>query len=381
MEKEYLLWLVMALGAGNPQITELISRFGSGEAVYRAFRDNTALAGREAAERAASVTLEEARERLTSLEARGIRTVPIGGAFYPEPLKRLENPPCLLFVKGNVRLLSGKLLSTAGSRDITPYTLETQDRLCTRLCQKYTLVSSLSYGCDELSAVCALRARRPFVEILPCGFDHEYPDGSRVLRGLLLKNGGCSVTEQLLEAKPNQGAFLRRARIIGGISKALVIFQAGTQSGALKAAEYAGRVFFLPPHNVFAKEYAGTAGFVRAGASVLFDENDLLPVYQGEYRPNPIRLPKKSLPKAPSEAVASVPKVSKPKAPEKESFDSELHYSVYRKFAESGEPITFDEIFDAIPCELAYLNEVLLDLELSGLLRPLKGGKYEICES
>lgn len=245
MEKEYLLWLVMALGAGNPQITELISRFGSGEAIYRAFRDNTALAGREAAERAASVTLEEARERLTSLEAREIRTVPIGGAFYPEPLKRLENPPCLLFVKGNVRLLSGKLLSTAGSRDITPYTLETQDRLCTRLCQKYTLVSSLSYGCDELSAVCALRARRPFVEILPCGFDHEYPDGSRVLRGLLLKNGGCSVTEQLPEAKPNQGAFLRRARIIGGISRALVIFQAGTQSGALKAAEYAGRVFFF----------------------------------------------------------------------------------------------------------------------------------------
>lgn len=378
MEKEYLLWLVMALGAGNPQITELLSRFGSGEAVYRAFRDNTSLAGREAVERAAGVTLEEARERLLSLEARGIHTIPIGGAFYPEPLKWIENPPCLLFARGNVRLLSGRLLSTAGSRDITPYTIEVQERLCTRLCQKYTLVGSLSYGCDELSAICALRAKRPFVEILPCGFDHEYPDGSRVLRRLLLKNGGCAVTELLPETKPAPGTFLRRARLVGGISKALLIFQAGTKSGALKAAEYAGRVFFLPPHNIFAKEYAGTARFVRAGASILFDEKDLLPVYDGEYRPNPIKPPKKAVPKATPESAAPAPKEKETDLPEKESFDSELHELVYRKIAENGEPISFDRIFDEIPCELAYLNEILLDLELSDLIRPLHGGMFTV---
>lgn len=380
MEKEYLLWLVMALGAGNPQITELLSRFGSGEAVYRAFRDNTSLAGREAVERAAGVTLEEARERLLSLESRGIHTIPIGGAFYPEPLKWIENPPCLLFARGNVRLLSGKLLSTAGSRDITPYTIEVQERLCTRLCQKYTLVGSLSYGCDELSAICALRAKRPFVEILPCGFDHEYPDGSRVLRGLLLKNGGCAVTELLPETKSAPGTFLRRARLVGGISKALLIFQAGTKSGALKAAEYAGRVFFLPPHNIFAKEYAGTARFVRAGASILFDEKDLLPVYDGEYRPNPIKPPKKAVPKAAPESAAPAPKEKETDLPEKESFDSELHELVYRKIAENGEPISFDRIFDEIPCELAYLNEILLDLELSDLIRPLHGGMFTVYE-
>ncbi len=380
MEKEYLLWLVMALGAGNPQITELLSRFGSGEAVYRAFRDNTSLAGREAVERAAGVTLEEARKRLLSLEARGIHTIPIGGAFYPEPLKRIENPPCLLFARGNVRLLSGKLLSTAGSRDITPYTIEVQERLCTRLCQKYTLVGSLSYGCDELSAICALRAKRPFVEILPCGFDHEYPDGSRVLRGLLLKNGGCAVTELLPETKSAPGTFLRRARLVGGISKALLIFQAGTKSGALKAAEYAGRVFFLPPHNIFAKEYAGTARFVRAGASILFDEKDLVPVYDGEYRPNPIKPPKKAVPKAAPEFAAPAPKEKETDLPEKESFDSELHELVYRKISENGEPISFDRIFDEIPCELAYLNEILLDLELSDLIRPLHGGMFAIYE-
>lgn len=380
MEKEYLLWLVMALGAGNPQITELLSRFGSGEAVYRAFRDNTSLAGRDAVERAAGVTLEEARERLLSLEAKGIHTVPIGGAFYPEPLKRIENPPCLLFARGNVRLLSGKLLSTAGSRDITPYTIEVQERLCTRLCQKYTLVGSLSYGCDELSAICALRAKRPFVEILPCGFDHEYPDGSRVLRGLLLKNGGCAVTELLPETKSAPGTFLRRARLVGGISKALLIFQAGTKSGALKAAEYAGRVFFLPPHNIFAKEYAGTARFVRAGASILFDEKDLVPVYDGEYQPNPIKPPKKAVPKAAPESAAPAPEEKETDPPEKESFDSELHELVYRKIAENGEPISFDRIFDEIPCELAYLNEILLDLELSDLIRPLHGGMFTVYE-
>ncbi|MCM1335292.1 MAG: DNA-protecting protein DprA [Bacteroides sp.] len=385
MDKLYLLWLVMALGAGDPLIAELISRFGSGEAVYRAFRENTALAGREAAEHAAAITLDEAGERLAALEARGIKLVPIGSAFYPEPLTRLENPPCLLFVRGNEQVLGGKLLSTAGSRDITPYTMEVEDRLCARLCRRYTLVGSLSYGCDALSCLCALKAHRPFVEILPCGFDHEYPEGSRVLRDQLLRLGGCIVTELLPETKPTQGAFRRRARIVGGISRALLIFQAGTQSGALSAAEYAGRVFFLPPHNIFAKEYAGTAAFVRAGASLLFDERDLADAYIGEYRPKPIAVPRRS---APSEKRASGEAAFSPDAakapperalPARETFDSELHYLVYQKIAESAEPIPFDLIFWEVSCEIANLNEILLDLELSDLIRPLRGGRFEVC--
>lgn len=378
MEKQYLLWLVMALGAGDPLISELLSRFGSGAAVYRAFRDNASLAGREAVERAEAVKLEDAQALLGTLEARGIRVVPIGSVFYPEPLKQIENPPCLLFVLGNERLLGGKLLSTAGSRDITPYTMAVQDRLCERLCQKYTLVSSLSYGCDELSCLCAIKARRPFVEILPCGFDHEYPQGSRVLRNQLLKHGGCVVTELLPETKPTQGSFRRRSRIVGGISRALLIFQAGTQSGALTAAEYAGRLFFLPPHNIFAKEYAGTAAFVRAGAELLFDERDLSSAYVGEYRPNPISIPRKSPPKAKTEATKKAPERV---FPPREQFDSELHYLVYKKIADSGEPIPFDLIFEEVSCEIANLNEILLDLELSDLIRPLRGGRFEICEA
>lgn len=381
MEKQYLLWLVMALGAGDPLIAELLTRFGSGAAVYRAFRDNCSLAGREAVERAAAVTIEDAQALLTSLEARGIRLVPIGSVFYPEPLKRIENPPCLLFVRGNERILAGKLLSTAGSRDVTPYTMAAQDRLCERLCRKYTLVSSLSYGCDQLSCLCAIKARRPFVEILPCGFDHEYPQGSRVLRDQILRLGGCIVTELLPETKPTQGSFRRRARMIGGISRALLIFQAGTQSGALTAAEHAGHLFFLPPHNIFAKEYAGTAAFVRAGAKLLFDEKDLSSAYVGEYRPNPIALPRKAAPKEKPEKPQAPKKAPERVLPPREQFDSELHYLVYKKIADSGEPIPFDLIFEEVSCEIANLNEILLDLELSDLIRPLRGGRFEACEA
>ncbi len=373
MDKLYCLWLVLAFGAGNPLITELLTRFGSAHEVYRAFQENRALAGREAAEKAASVSEEQAAALLETLKDRGIFVLPISGLFYPEPLKQIENPPCVLFVRGNYRLLSGRLLSTAGSRDITNYTMAAQEKLCARLCRRYTLVSTLSHGCDELSCLCAIKNRCACAEILPCGFDHEYPQGSRVLREQILRCGGCIVTEFLPETKPSFSSFRRRARIVGGISRALLIFQAGTQSGALTAAEYAGKVFFLPPHNIFAKEYAGTAAFVRAGAGLLLDERDLSPVYIGKYRPERLTLPKNT--RKPAAEVKKAPPKEEPSA---EQFDSQLHYRVYKMIADSTEPPLFDRIFDDMSCGISELNEILLDLELSDHIRPIAGGRYSV---
>ncbi len=375
MDKQYWLWLIMAFGAGSPVISELVRRFGSAREVYGAFAENRALAGRDAAEKAASVTAEDAEELLKRLEDRGMHVVSLNDMYYPKRLRELDNPPCVLFVRGNYRLLSGRLLSTAGSRDITGYTMRAQEWLCGRLCRRYTLVSSLSFGCDELACLCAVKNKRPCIEVLPCGFDHEYPKGSRVLREQIFLNGGCIVSEYLPETKPANPNFRRRARIIGGISKALLIFQAGAQSGALAAAEYAGKVFFLPPHDIFAKQYAGAAIFVRAGARLLFSERDIAEVYDGEYAAEPVKAVR-------PEARKIAPKTEKPRENKEiscEQFDTELHWNVYRKIAESSLPIVFDNIFAEFSCDISDFNEILLDLELSGYIRPISGGRYEVC--
>ena len=113
MEK-YYLWLVMAFGGASPEVSELLRRFETAEKVYAAFKGNYAAAGPALAEKAALITLEQAEKRLYSLSREGISLATIESDCYPKRLKDKENPPYLLFVRGNPKLLKGKLLSASG---------------------------------------------------------------------------------------------------------------------------------------------------------------------------------------------------------------------------------------------------------------------------
>lgn len=370
--KQYYLWLVLAFGAGNPLINELLERFETPKSAYEAIRSNCAAIGTVNNMLAEKTDISEAEEMLSGLFKRGIDVITYDDEKYPTRLRDLENPPCLLFAAGNTDLLTKKLVSTSGSRAATNYTLYAQDKICRELYKDYVLVSSLSGGCDSMTCLCAIKNSGGFIEVLPCGFDYEYPRDSRTLRYQLLSLGGCVITEYPPSVKPNQAAFVRRSRIIGGISGALLVFQAGIDSGALLPANYSHAAFFLPPHNVFLKDYAGAAAAVRAGARLFYDKSDIDAAFSDDFVPTNVKLERRLKPRTPKIAKNRVKK----QAVKEYAFETELEKAVYSKIAARDEPVLIDDIYSGMECEISELYEILLDLEITGKILSYPGSRY-----
>lgn len=383
--KQYYLWLILAFGAGNPLIPELLDRFGSPKAAYDAIRSNSAPIGEANHAHAEKTTLSEAETLLVRLGERGISFITRDDRRFPERLLKIENPPCALFAAGNASLLTQKLVSTAGSRAVTNFTLSVQDRICRELSSDYVLVSSLSGGCDSMTCLCAIKNATSFIEVLPCGFDYEYPRYSRTLRYQLLTQGGCVITEYPPSVKPTPATFVRRSRIIGGISGALIVFQAGIDSGALLPANYSSAPFFLPPNDIFAKEYAGAVAAVRAGAALYYDKSDIDAAFEEDYKPVKIHLERRQKTAAPR-GRAKKEETEKKKDPKTETkkekqtaefeFANDLQSEIYKKLAAAEEPMSVDVLFSGLECEITDLYETLLDLELVGAVQPCAGNRY-----
>lgn len=385
--KQYYLWLVLTFGAGNPLITDLLGKLENPKAVYDAIHSNSIAIGDSNHTLAEKTPIEEAEKMIFTLEEKGFSIITLDDRRYPEQLRKIDNPPCLLFAAGNAELLTKKLVSTAGSRAVTNYTLSVQNRICRELSEDYVLVSSLSGGCDTMTCLCAIKDGTSFIEVLPCGFDYEYPRDSRVLRYQLLAQGGCVITEYPPFVKPSPPCFVRRSRIIGGISGALLVFQAGIDSGALLPVNYSPAPFFLPPHDVFAKEYAGAVAAVRAGAALYYDKSDIDEAFNENYTPVKIHLERR-------QTKSITPKIAKHKRTgnakendektEKEvkkkhedfQFTSDLQATIYKRLAEIGEPTTVDGLIGSLDCEMSDLYETLLDMELLGAVEACAGNRF-----
>lgn len=383
--KKYYLWLIMVFGAGNPDINELLTRFGTAEEIYRAFKNNCAAAGRDYAEKAEKITLEEAEKLTADIESKDIRIITIEDEIYPEALKSTENPPAVFFARGNTDLLGTKLLTIGGTRRATEYTIAAETKICEELCREYTLVASLCAGCEQLACLSAIKQSRGCIEALPCGHDYEYPAGSAVMRRQILMNGGCIISEFLPETKSSNANYLKRARIAGGISKAMIVFQAGANSGSLNAAKYSPALFFIPPEDVFSGKYSAAVSGVRNGARLYLSPSSLKPVYEEEYKPKRIKFDrtasahkKDESPKISEEIKVPAPKDGKTEIPEQDSrFESENHAKVYRLISEKDEAVTFDEIFRNLDGDISDVSEILLDLEIEGKIKAVAGNRYE----
>lgn len=384
--KKYHIWLTMVFGGSCDVLTELFNRFETAEEIYNAFKSNIAAAGYKYANKAEEISLEAAEELLSQIERNNITVITINDELYPKGLRFVPNSPHILFAKGNVSLLKEKLLTVSGARKITSYTVETESAVCESLCQEYTLVSSLCVGCEQLACLTAIKCGKGCIEILPCGLDHDYPKGSNLIRQQILRNNGCIISEFLPDVKSSNANFLRRARIMGGISKAMLIFQASLKSGSLNAAKYSPALFFLPPNNIFDPEYAAAVQYVRNGASLYYGEMDLqdafaesftqkaeifaLAAKKAELKKNE---PKKSEQKTKEEIKKAQ---SESLMPSEELFESPLHHSVYCRIAKAKQPITFDEIFRNEEIDISDLNEILLDLEISDMISAVPGSRY-----
>jgi DNA processing protein len=171
---------------------------------------------------------------------------------YPERLNQCHDAPLILYMKGTLDLNPARIISVVGTRSPTDYGMHHCRSLIRELAAGHTdaiVVSGLAYGIDICAHKSALDNQLATIAVLGHGFRHLYPAVHLAIAKKIEKKGAL-LTEFCSTTKPERNNFIRRNRIIAGLSDATVIIQSGLKGGALITAEMANsynrEVFALP---------------------------------------------------------------------------------------------------------------------------------------
>ncbi len=223
-------------------------------------------------------TFDPARE-VERLQQAGVRAYTWDDADYPAALRTIDRPPTVLYVRGCLLPEDETAVAVVGTRHASTYGREVAHAVAGALAQRgVTVVSGLALGVDTVAHRSALDAGGRTLAVLGSGVDQIYPAQNRAL-GEQVIGQGALISDFPLGTRPEARNFPPRNRIISGLSKAVVIVEAGERSGALITAEFAaeqGREVFAVPGSILNAGSAGCNRLIREGATPLLTVDDLL---------------------------------------------------------------------------------------------------------
>ena len=173
-------------------------------------------------------------------EKENIQLVGFDDDNYPLEYKNLIEPPCILFIKGNVSKLKEKnKLAIIGSRDATDYTKSISKKIGNVANENNVIVvSGLAKGCDEYAHKGSLK-NGGTIAILPSGLKNIYPSTNKALANDIIDNGGCLVTEYFYGVPAAKYNFVARDRLQSGLSKVVVLVESKIDGGSMKTINFA----------------------------------------------------------------------------------------------------------------------------------------------
>ncbi|MBE95839.1 DNA-processing protein DprA [Marinobacter sp.] len=208
----------------------------------------------------------------------GTAIVTMADADYPEPLRHIHDGPLVLYVRGDRSLLGREQIGIVGSRNATRAGLEHARSFAAALGQKGLLVTSgLALGVDGAAHAGALDAGFPTVAVIGNGVDKPYPYRHRTLSERIAGEG-VIVSEYPPGTSAKAGHFPRRNRIISGLSRGILVVEAGLKSGSLITARLAleqGREVFAIPGSVHNPLARGCHHLIRQGAKLVETVDDI----------------------------------------------------------------------------------------------------------
>ncbi len=206
--------------------------------------------------------------------------IDIDSVEYPARLREIHDPPRQLYCTGNIALLNERSVGVVGARKNTVYGKNVALMIGRRLAESgLTVTSGLALGIDGYSHEGALEADGKVIGVLGSGIDHMTPQRNRGLMKRGLEKGGLVVSEYPPEAEGLKSSFPARNRIISGLSEALVVVEAGLDSGSLITAKCAGdqgRTVYAVPGNINSQTSIGCNLLIRDGAVPLIIIDDMI---------------------------------------------------------------------------------------------------------
>lgn len=219
------------------------------------------------------------------IEREGLKLIAIFDSAYPEPLKNIADPPFLLYLKGEEKILKNPCLAVVGTRNITDYGRRTVPFILERvIAAGFTIVSGLAVGVDGLAHREAVKYPAPTIAVLGGGVNvQSIRYENRPLAKEILNSGGAIISEYDLSLHGSKMSFPQRNRIISGLSKGVLIVEADQKSGSLITAHCAldqNRDLFAVPGSIFSARSEGTNNLLKMGAKAVTSAEDILTEYQ-----------------------------------------------------------------------------------------------------
>jgi len=366
---QYLGWLALALtpGLGARMAGKLLGEFGSPGAIFGA--SLTALEGQRLPAAVAQAIhsrepLSQATKELAQVQALGCRLLTWSEPEYPARLREIYDPPILLYVRGNMALLSKHLISVVGARRPTPYGNQMAERLGRDLAARGLVVTSgLARGIDASAHKGALSAPGgATIGVLGCGIDVVYPKENKKLFAEMEQRGAI-LSEFPLGTFAAPQNFPIRNRIIAGMGLGVVVVEGAQYSGSLITARLAmefGREVFGVPGNATQPASFGPNQLIKQGAKLVTGWEDVV-----EELPTPVRAELVPVESASTEERAAL--VEEGLA---------LNEKPLYELLSTDQARHVDELVEVSGMSSSEVLAALFDLELKGVVRQLPGKQF-----
>ncbi|MBE3557061.1 MAG: DNA-protecting protein DprA [Firmicutes bacterium] len=228
-------------------------------------------------EAVSSLLAYDPQEVLRQAERQQARLLTPADDDYPTLLAHIYDPPPVLWIRG--RWPNKDAVAFVGSRQASSYGRNAAQHLAATLAPyEVVVVSGLARGIDSAAHRGALQGGIPTVAVLGSGLAHLYPKENMALAEEIVTHNGALLTEYPPAAPPLAYHFPRRNRIIAGLSKGVIVVEAGMKSGALITADFAvseGREVGAVPGSIFSQQSQGTLALVHQGAALIRHAEDI----------------------------------------------------------------------------------------------------------
>lgn len=361
----YKIGITLVKGIGTITAKQVIDTLGD---VSLLFREKARLleripgiTHRVIAEIRSSEVLLRAEQEIRFIEKNKIIPLFISDKDYPSRLKECVDAPVMLYQRGKASLDAKRLISVVGTRHASSYGREVTDNLIRDIKEVYPdtfIVSGLAYGIDIAAHKAALRYHLPTLGVLAHGLDRIYPSEHRNTAIEMLENGAL-LTDFISGTKPDRPNFVKRNRIVAGISDCTVVIESAERGGALITASIADSYH----KDVFA--YPGRIGDPYSkGCNKIIKEKRAALITSAEDLFNEM-------------GWSMQPKQSKPIQCDLFPNVSEKEQSVIHILNTKGK-IQLNHLSIELNYSMSELTPLLFDLEMKGIVKCLPGGLYQL---
>ena len=295
----------------------------------------------------------------------GIEPLTMNDERYPSRLKECDDAPLMLFYKGNANLNQQRVINIVGTRHCTPYGEDLIRRFVTelkQLCPQVLIVSGLAYGVDINAHRQALDKGYETVGVLAHGLDDLYPNRHKETALRMIEHGGL-LTEFLTQTNADKINFVRRNRIVAGMSDACILIESAAHGGGLITCDISqsyGRDVFAFPGRIGDYYSEGCNNLIRNnGATLITSAEDFVKDMRWQDDATLMRAKQQGIERS------LFPELST---------EEELIVSILSKTND----LQINIISVKSNIDISRLTSLLFQMEMKGIIRTLAGGMYHL---